>query len=191
MSDDVCMRGARADARAYRRAQARRCSSAPARHDRARRRRPRRARRVGRRHHRRVRLGQVHARPPAAGAWTPRRRAPSSSTDERWMPRPPRGRCTGCAARPGIVFQDPYASLDPRMSVGRIVGEPLWALGIEGDRRARVREVLEDVGLEAGDGRPLPARVLRRAAPAHRARPRHRAPPARCWSATSRCRPST
>jgi len=49
----------------------------------------------------------------------------------------------------GIVFQDPYASLDPRMSVGRIVGEPLWALGVEGDRRARVREVLEQVGLEA------------------------------------------
>ncbi|MCC4249211.1 MULTISPECIES: ABC transporter ATP-binding protein [Microbacterium] len=48
----------------------------------------------------------------------------------------------------GIVFQDPYASLDPRMSAGRIVGEPLWALGIEGDRRARVREVLEQVGLE-------------------------------------------
>ena len=49
----------------------------------------------------------------------------------------------------GIVFQDPYASLDPRMSVERIVGEPLWALGIEGDRRARVREVLEQVGLDA------------------------------------------
>lgn len=49
----------------------------------------------------------------------------------------------------GIVFQDPYASLDPRMNVGRIVGEPLWALGVEGDRRARVREVLEHVGLEA------------------------------------------
>lgn len=49
----------------------------------------------------------------------------------------------------GIVFQDPYASLDPRMSVGRIIGEPLSALGIDGDRRARVREVLEDVGLEA------------------------------------------
>lgn len=49
----------------------------------------------------------------------------------------------------GIVFQDPYASLDPRMNVARIVGEPLWALGIEGDRRARVREVLEQVGLEA------------------------------------------
>ncbi|MDQ1083344.1 MULTISPECIES: ABC transporter ATP-binding protein [Microbacterium] len=50
----------------------------------------------------------------------------------------------------GVVFQDPYSSLDPRMNVGRIVGEPLWALGIEGDRRARVREVLEQVGLEAG-----------------------------------------
>ncbi|MGC5169352.1 ABC transporter ATP-binding protein [Microbacterium sp. DT81.1] len=49
----------------------------------------------------------------------------------------------------GIVFQDPYASLDPRMSVGRIIGEPLWALDIPGDRRGRVREVLEDVGLEA------------------------------------------
>nr|WP_208382526.1 ATP-binding cassette domain-containing protein [Microbacterium ulmi] len=48
----------------------------------------------------------------------------------------------------GIVFQDPYASLDPRMSVGRIVAEPLWALGIPGDHRARVREVLREVGLE-------------------------------------------
>jgi len=51
--------------------------------------------------------------------------------------------------RTGIVFQDPYASLDPRMSVGRIVGEPLWALGIDGDRRSRVHEVLRDVGLDA------------------------------------------
>ncbi len=49
----------------------------------------------------------------------------------------------------GIVFQDPYASLDPRMRVGRIVGEPLWALGIAGDREKRVAEVLEDVDLPA------------------------------------------
>lgn len=56
----------------------------------------------------------------------------------------------------GIVFQDPYASLDPRMSVGRIVGEPLWALGVHGDRRARVREVLEDVGLDAAMAERFP-----------------------------------
>ena len=49
----------------------------------------------------------------------------------------------------GLVFQDPYASLDPRMTAGQIVGEPLWALGIDGDRRARVREVLSQVGLDA------------------------------------------
>lgn len=48
----------------------------------------------------------------------------------------------------GLVFQDPYASLDPRMTAGQIIGEPLWALDIPGDRRARVREVLSQVGLE-------------------------------------------
>lgn len=49
----------------------------------------------------------------------------------------------------GLVFQDPYASLDPRMSAGQIVAEPLRALDIPGDRRARVREVLTQVGLDA------------------------------------------
>ncbi|WP_091231998.1 ABC transporter ATP-binding protein [Microbacterium sp. 3J1] len=48
----------------------------------------------------------------------------------------------------GLVFQDPYASLDPRMTAGQIVGEPLWALDVAGDRRARVLEVLSQVGLE-------------------------------------------
>ena len=48
----------------------------------------------------------------------------------------------------GLVFQDPYASLDPRMNAGQIIAEPLWALGIDDDRRARVREVLAQVGLE-------------------------------------------
>lgn len=49
----------------------------------------------------------------------------------------------------GLVFQDPYASLDPRMTAGQIIAEPLWALDIPGDHRARVREVLAQVGLEA------------------------------------------
>lgn len=48
----------------------------------------------------------------------------------------------------GLVFQDPYASLDPRMTAGQIIAEPLWALAIDGDRRARVSEVLTQVGLE-------------------------------------------
>lgn len=48
----------------------------------------------------------------------------------------------------GLVFQDPYASLDPRMSASQIIAEPLWALGIEGDHHERVREVLTQVGLE-------------------------------------------
>ena len=47
-----------------------------------------------------------------------------------------------------LVFQDPYASLDPRMSAGQIIAEPLRALDISGDRRARVQEVLEQVGLD-------------------------------------------
>lgn len=55
--------------------------------------------------------------------------------------------------RTGIVFQDPYASLDPRMTVERIVSEPLRALHVPAidtpaRRTARVREVLEDVGLD-------------------------------------------
>ena len=58
--------------------------------------------------------------------------------------------------RTGIVFQDPYGSLDPRMSVGRIVGEPLSALEIPGDHRARVREVLDDVGLPADAAERFP-----------------------------------
>ena len=48
-----------------------------------------------------------------------------------------------------MVFQDPFASLNPRHSVGRIVGEPLRAHGIARGREAhtRVRELLEVVGL--------------------------------------------
>ena len=49
------------------------------------------------------------------------------------------------------VFQDPFASLNPRHSVGRIVGEPLWVHGLSSRRRSepRVRELLKVVGLPA------------------------------------------
>jgi oligopeptide transport system ATP-binding protein len=51
-----------------------------------------------------------------------------------------------------IVFQDPYSSLNPRMRVGEIVEEPLiiHKLGTASERRARVEELFELVGLESG-----------------------------------------
>jgi len=48
-----------------------------------------------------------------------------------------------------IVFQDPYASLNPRMTVGTIVGEPLTIhqIGTRAERKERVKELLDLVGL--------------------------------------------
>jgi len=48
-----------------------------------------------------------------------------------------------------IIFQDPYASLNPRMTVGEILAEPLnvHEIGSETERAARVRELLDVVGL--------------------------------------------
>jgi oligopeptide transport system ATP-binding protein len=50
-----------------------------------------------------------------------------------------------------IVFQDPYASLNPRMTVGRILAEPLQThkIGTRRSRRASVARLLELVGLDA------------------------------------------
>jgi oligopeptide transport system ATP-binding protein len=50
-----------------------------------------------------------------------------------------------------MIFQDPYASLNPRMTVGQIVSEPLETFGLaHGRERAeQVRELLETVGLSA------------------------------------------
>jgi peptide/nickel transport system ATP-binding protein len=48
-----------------------------------------------------------------------------------------------------MVFQDPFASLNPRHSVGRTIGEPLRVHGISrgAETETRVREILEVVGL--------------------------------------------
>src|SRR3954449_7837489 len=51
-----------------------------------------------------------------------------------------------------IIFQDPYASLNPRLTVGAIVGEALQIHGLAKSRKAleeRVVELLETVGLQA------------------------------------------
>ncbi|HEY8486117.1 MAG TPA: oligopeptide/dipeptide ABC transporter ATP-binding protein, partial [Limnochordales bacterium] len=57
-----------------------------------------------------------------------------------------------------IIFQDPYASLNPRMTVGEIVAEPLVVHRLaRGPELARqVRELLERVGLSAQDARRYP-----------------------------------
>jgi oligopeptide transport system ATP-binding protein len=57
-----------------------------------------------------------------------------------------------------IVFQDPYASLNPRMKVGDIVGEPLVIhnIGSKDERRERVADLLERVGLDPAYSKRYP-----------------------------------
>ena len=58
-----------------------------------------------------------------------------------------------------IIFQDPYASLNPRMTVGAIIGEALTIHQLATSRRAfedRVVELLETVGLDADHMRRYP-----------------------------------
>ncbi|MDA1118764.1 MAG: dipeptide ABC transporter ATP-binding protein [Proteobacteria bacterium] len=49
-----------------------------------------------------------------------------------------------------VIFQDPYSSLNPRMTIGQMLAEPLKVHGIvrdKGERELRVRELLTQVGL--------------------------------------------
>ena len=57
-----------------------------------------------------------------------------------------------------VIFQDPYSSLNPRMTVGQIIAEPLAIYGrtdVAG-RRRRVAELLEVVGLDPGFAERFP-----------------------------------
>jgi len=57
-----------------------------------------------------------------------------------------------------IVFQDPYSSLNPRMTVGTLLEEPLIVhhIGTAGERRARVSRLLDLVGLPAAAAAKYP-----------------------------------
>ncbi|MCB9550502.1 MAG: ATP-binding cassette domain-containing protein [Myxococcales bacterium] len=62
--------------------------------------------------------------------------------------RPERGLAT-LRRRTAMVFQDPHASLDPRMTVGEAIAEPLFVhhVGDRAERQRRVEALLERVGL--------------------------------------------
>lgn len=77
---------------------------------------------------------------------------PPSSGDIRF------GAGAGGAMTAQMIFQDPYASLNPRWRVRDIIAEPLRESGWRDDDRvaARVAELLVTVGLAAGDGRKFP-----------------------------------
>jgi oligopeptide/dipeptide ABC transporter ATP-binding protein len=58
-----------------------------------------------------------------------------------------------------MIFQDPYSSLNPRKTVGTIIGEPFVIHGIESDadrRKKRVQELMEQVGLNPEHYNRLP-----------------------------------
>jgi peptide/nickel transport system ATP-binding protein len=68
------------------------------------------------------------------------------------------GSIRGLRSRMQMIFQDPFSSLNPRHSVGRIVGEPMQIHGLarRRDVAGRVRELLQTVGLPADAGSRFP-----------------------------------
>jgi peptide/nickel transport system ATP-binding protein len=59
-----------------------------------------------------------------------------------------------------VVFQDPFASLDPRLPVGDIIAEPLRVFDVPADRRrARVRDLLDLVGLSPDQANQYPTHL--------------------------------
>ena len=123
---------------------------------------------------RRERLGQVHRRAAASCACWSRPAARCASTAPT-SPTCPAARCGRTARDVSIVFQDPAGSLDPRMLVGDVVGGAAAAAARHGCRgatgEARVAEELGRVGPARRGRPPLPARALRRPAPAGQHRP--------------------
>ncbi len=62
----------------------------------------------------------------------------------------------GLRSKMQIVFQDPYASLDPKRTVGSAISEPLEVHKVSGDHDERVAELLELVGLAPDHARRFP-----------------------------------
>ena len=104
---------------------------------------------------RRVRLGQDHHRPRAAALFAPT--AGRILFDGQDITNLSEKQMLPWRRRMQIVFQDPYASLNPRMTVSEILGEALDTHKLAQNRRAaRIGELLERVGLNADHARRYP-----------------------------------
>ena len=142
---------------------------------------------------RRIGLRQVDARP--------HRRRPAAADRGRALLEGRAARRARAGARRApqqlkmqMIFQDPYASLNPRMRVVDIVGEAPVVHGMIAPQAAgRVRRPAcsNRVGLDPTLMRRYPAPVLRRPARAHRHRARAGGASPSSWSATNRSRRST
>ena len=127
------------------------------------------------------------ARPPPRAASCARWRRPAArscsappTVESSTWPRCPARRCVRLRPQIQMIFQDPFGSLNPRMTIFDNVAEPLLVNGMRRPprpARARRRAARADRPAPRAHA-PLPARVLGRPAPAHRhrARARHRAP---------------
>ncbi len=142
---------------------------------------------------RRVGVREDHDSPARSSSWSSRPTGRSSST-ARTSPAVSRRQMRDVRRELQIVFQDPYASLNPRMTVRRHRAPSrckIHRLYRGGQRGTRVDELLRTVGLSPEHGNRLPARVLGRPATARSAsRARSRSIHS-CSSSTSRCRLST
>ena len=95
-----------------------------------------------------------------------------------------------------MIFQDPYASLNPRKRVGFIVSEPLEVhrIGMETERKRRVQDLLEVVGLNPEHYNRFPHEFSGGSASGSGLRGRWRStrssssPTSRCRRSTSPCR---
>ncbi|HYB85768.1 MAG TPA: ABC transporter ATP-binding protein [Streptosporangiaceae bacterium] len=74
------------------------------------------------------------------------------------LPRSARQRSSDARRRVQYIFQNPYGSLNPRQTVGQIVGQPLRVFGIASGREAegRIADMLERVSLTAAYARRYP-----------------------------------
>ena len=92
-----------------------------------------------------------------------------------------------------VVYQNPFGSLDPRMTIGAIIDEPLRAFGMgsRGERASTVRDLMADVRLDPALADRRPAQLS--GGQRQRSRSRHSMCRfrSRCCSCWSTCRPST